>query len=137
MNYYIDYQVNEDHIDIQGIMDGLYYPFYMEDCRHKFVKEVLHFDIEEEAKKGINMVLTGYTLKFLRPLKSGDVFQVNCVLLRDQSSNAKLHLKQGIYLNNKLYTEAVFTATCVPAAGGRPFLPESIIALLAAAPDHA
>ena len=78
MNYSLDYQVNEDHIDIQGIMDGLYYPFYMEDCRHKFVKEVLHFDIEEEAKKGINMVLTGYTLKFLRPLKSGDAFQVNC-----------------------------------------------------------
>jgi len=137
MNYSLDYQVNENHIDIQGIMDGLYYPFYMEDCRHKFVKEVLHFDIEEEAKKGINMVLTGYTLKFLRPLKSGDAFQVNCVLLRDQSSNAKLHLKQGIYMNNKLYTEAVFTTTCVPAAGGRPFLPESIIALLAAAPDHA
>ncbi len=40
-------------------------------------------------------------------------------------------------MNNKLYTEAVFTATCVPAAGGRPFLPESIIALLADAPDHA
>lgn len=136
MDYRLPYEVKDEHIDIQGIMDGLYYPFYMEDCRHKFVKEVLHFDIEEEALKGINMVLTGYTLKFLRPLKAGDAFEVTCVLLRDPSSTAKLHLKQGIYLNNKLYTEAVFTATCVPAAGGRPFLPEAILEQLAEAPTH-
>lgn len=35
------YTVKEDPIDIQGIMDGLFYPFYIKDCRHDLVNNVL------------------------------------------------------------------------------------------------
>jgi len=31
-------------------------------------------------------------------------------------------------------TTAVFTGTCIPATGGRPFLPEGIAQLIAEAP---
>ena len=57
MEYAIEYTVNDKHIDVQGIMDGLYYPFYMEECRHNFAKEFLGIDLAEEAKKGVNIVL--------------------------------------------------------------------------------
>ncbi|MDI9338734.1 MAG: thioesterase family protein [Alphaproteobacteria bacterium] len=135
MIYELNYTTKEEHIDVQGIMDGLYYPFYMEDCRHKFIKEVMNFDIEHKAKEGINMVLTGYTIKFLRPLKKDDLFKVTCILLQDKAHPAKFHIKQGIYVNEKLYTEATFTATCILASGGRPFLPEDIQELLTTAPE--
>lgn len=40
------YDVNEGHIDFQEVVDGLYYPFYMEWERHAFMKEALGIDIE-------------------------------------------------------------------------------------------
>jgi acyl-CoA thioesterase FadM len=51
MEYSKTYTAKDEHIDFQNIMDGLYYPFYMEWCRHDFIKEALGFDFEEEAKK--------------------------------------------------------------------------------------
>ena len=49
MEYSKTYTAKDEHIDFQNIMDGLYYPFYMEWCRHDFIKEALGFDFEEEA----------------------------------------------------------------------------------------
>ena len=31
------YSVDEKHVDFQGVVDGLYYPFYMEWTRHAFM----------------------------------------------------------------------------------------------------
>lgn len=134
MNYSKEYTTKEEHIDVQGIMDGLYYPFYMEECRHQYIDEVLGFNLEHEAKNGVNMVLSEYTLKFLRSLKKDDSFTVTCELFRDKNDAPRLHFKQSIILNGKVTTKATFTGTCVPAAGGRPFLPESLKALIADAP---
>ncbi|WP_415327155.1 acyl-CoA thioesterase [Chryseobacterium sp. MMS23-Vi53] len=134
MKYSQEYTAKEEHIDVQGIMDGLYYPFYMEYCRHQYIDEILGFNLENEAKNGVNMVLSEYTINFLRSLKQGDVFTVTCEVFRDKNDAPKLHFKQSIILNGKVTTKAVFTGTCVPATGGRPFLPESLKALISDAP---
>ncbi|SNQ40924.1 hypothetical protein KSGM81_03877 [Klebsiella quasipneumoniae] len=44
------YEVGEDHIDFQEVVDGLYYPFYMEWARHAFMKEALGIDIEGKRR---------------------------------------------------------------------------------------
>ena len=126
MEYSKSYKVKEEHIDVQGIMDGLYYPFYMEWCRHDFIREVLGFDFELQAKEGVYMVLSEYSIQFLRSLKSGDEFSVNCTLYGDSKGLPRLHFKQSIELNKKIITKAIFTGTCVSAKGGRPYLPESL-----------
>lgn len=135
MEYSKIYQVKDEHIDVQGIMDGLYYPFYMEWCRHEFIQEVLGFDFETEAKKGIHMVLSSYSMHFLRSLKKNDVFTVTCAVYRDKSGLPKLHFRQSILMNNKSITKAVFSGTCIPATGGRPYLPPSILLHLADLPE--
>src|ERR1700733_10165636 len=58
MEFTKTYIVNDEHIDFQNIMDGLYYPFYMEYCRHDYIREALGFDFIAEAKNGVNMVLS-------------------------------------------------------------------------------
>ena len=126
MEYSKNYMVKEEHIDVQGIMDGLYYPFYMEWCRHDFIREVLGFDLEEQANNGVFMVLSQYTIKYLRSLKKDDQFIVTCALYADKAGQPRLHFKQSIIMNGKVMTTAVFTGTCIPASGGRPFLPEKI-----------
>ncbi|SFE79872.1 acyl-CoA thioester hydrolase [Chitinophaga sp. CF118] len=134
MGYVKEYTVKEEHIDVQGIMDGLFYPFYMEYCRHEFIKDVLGFSLEEEAKRGVNMVLSQYTIQFIRSLKKDDTFTVTCELFSDKSEKPQIHFEQKIILNGKIVTKAVFTGTCVPATGGRPFLPDSIKEKMKTAP---
>jgi len=136
MEFIKTYEVKDEHIDVQNIMDGLYYPFYMEYCRHAFIKEVLGFDFEEEARKGIHMVLSNYSIQFLRSLKRGDQFTLTCELYGDSKGLPKVHFKQSILLNNKVMTKGVFTGTFVPAAGGRPYLPESMLLLLKDTPVY-
>lgn len=135
MEYTKTYLTKDEHIDVQGIMDGLYYPFYMEYCRHDFIREILGFDFETEARNGIYMVLSKYTISYLRSLKKGDEFTVSCSLFKDAKGLPRLHFKQAIILNGKTMTTAVFTGTCIPATGGRPYLPESILQELSSLPE--
>lgn len=135
MEYSKTYTAKDEHIDVQNIMDGLYYPFYMEDCRHAYIKDELGFDFVAEAHNGVNMVLSKYTLQFVRSLKKGDTFIVTCSPMLDPSNRSVLHFRQTILLNNKVVTKAVFSGTCVKSTGGRPFLPENLLEKLAGAPE--
>ncbi|MDP9076751.1 MAG: thioesterase family protein [Bacteroidota bacterium] len=130
MEYIKTYIVKEEHIDVQNIMDGLYYPFYMEYCRHDYIREVLGFDLQEEAKKGFLLVLSEYKIQFIRSLKKGDEFTVSCQLLADPDALPKIHFKQEIICKGKIITKATFTGTCIPASGGRPYLPEAVKQLI-------
>ena len=134
MEFTKTYVAKDEHIDFQNIMDGLYYPFYMEWCRHDFIKEELGFDFIKEAENGVNMVLSKYTLQFVRSLKKGDEFVVTCSPMVDKANKSVLHFKQTILLNNKVVTKAVFSGTCV-GANGRPFLPENLLEKLAGMPE--
>jgi acyl-CoA thioester hydrolase len=135
MEYSRTYLVKEEHIDVQGIMDGLYYPFYMEWCRHDFIREVLGFDFETEANNGIHMVLSNYSLHFIRSLKKGDEFSVTCEVFKDKGGLPKLHFKQSILIHKKVVTKAIFSGTCVPASGGRPYLPGIVLEQLKNVPE--
>jgi len=134
MEFSKTYTVKDEHIDFQNIMDGLYYPFYMEWCRHDYIKEVLGFDFVKEAENGVNMVLSKYTLQFVRSLKKGDEFIVTCSPMLDKNNKSVLHFRQAILLNNKVVTKGVFSGTCVKA-NGRPFLPDNLLEKLAGAPE--
>jgi acyl-CoA thioester hydrolase len=134
MEYSKTYTVKDEHIDFQNIMDGLYYPFYMEYCRHDFIREVLGFDFIAESEKGVNMVLSKYTLQFVRSLKKGDEFVVTCSPMLDKNNKSVLHFRQAILLNNKVVTKAVFSGTCV-GNNGRPFLPENLTEKLVGLPE--
>jgi len=122
--YELTMQVKDEHIDFQGIVDGLYYPYYFEECRHRYVKEVCGVDIVEFAKKGLNLVLAEYTLKFKASLKKDDKIVVVCELVPIEGSRSRIGFFQQIICNDKIAAEANFIATCVPAAGGRPFIPD-------------
>lgn len=126
------YIAKEEHIDFQGIMDGLYYPFYLEDCRHAFVEDVLGYNIKKAAEEGLHLVLSQYTIRFLRSLKADDTFVVSCSAHPDASGKPQIHIKQTIKKDGKLFVAALFTATCVPAKGGRSFIPEDMAAKIAA-----
>ena len=121
--------IKDEHIDFQGIVDGLYYPFYMEKVRHDFMRDVYDIDIIQAAKEGRIYVLASYELKFKNSLKKGDQIEVTCEL--SSISNIKFGFNQKIICNGKVSAEAIFIATCIPAAGGRPFIPGEVKQALA------
>jgi len=134
MEYIKKYTAKEEHTDRLGNMEGLYYPYYLEDCRHAYIREILRFDFEEEARNGISMVLSNYNIQILRSLKGGSKFSVTCTVFRDKSASTLLHFRQTITLRGKIVTLGLFSGTCTPSNGGRSFLPPSLNSSLSRVP---
>lgn len=125
--YSKNYEVNDEHIDFQGVVDGLYFPFYMEWCRHSFMEEQVGVNLEEEAKRGNMYVLTEYNIKFKKPLKKEDNLHVTCELKKGERSS-RFNFIQKILVNDKIHAEATFSATCV--TNGKPHVPEKVKKLI-------
>ncbi|ABU75892.1 hypothetical protein ESA_00608 [Cronobacter sakazakii ATCC BAA-894] len=89
------YEVDESHIDFQGVVDGLYYPFYMEWARHAFMREALGIDIEEEFKQGRLYMVLEYSLRFRQSLKKGDTLEVTCQLEKNVKRNRSTSLSRS------------------------------------------
>jgi acyl-CoA thioester hydrolase len=96
-------------------------------CKHAYIRELLSFDFETEARNGVYMVLSNFQINFLRSLKKDDEFSVTCSVFREKNGLPKLHFEQYIFLNKKIITNTIFSGTCVPATGGRPYSPGSLL----------
>lgn len=118
------YEVDESHIDFQGVVDGLYYPFYMEWTRHAYMREALGIDIEEEFRQGKLYMVLEYSLRFRKSLQKGDNVEVTCQLERNEKRN-RVNFAQQIKVDGVVYAEATFVATCL--ANGRPSMPEAVM----------
>jgi len=122
------FEVDPDHIDFQGVVDGLYYPFYMEWTRHAFMKEALGIDIEEEFKQGKMYMVLEYSLRFRKSLMQGDQLEVTCELQKNEKRN-RVNFFQQINVGGVAYADATFVATCF--VNGRPSVPEAVAEALA------
>ena len=118
-----NYEVQPGHIDFQGVVDGLYYPFYMEWTRHAFMKEALGIDIEEEFKQGKIYMVLEYSLRFRKSLTKDDRVEVTCRLEKNEKRN-RVNFFQEIKVDGVPYAEATFVATCI--VNGRPSMPEAV-----------
>lgn len=118
-----NYSVDEKHVDFQGVVDGLYYPFYMEWTRHAFMKESMGLDLEQEFAEGRLHMILEYTLRFKKSLQKGDEMQVTCELKANEKRN-RVNFVQQILVNGTVYAEATFVATCI--SNGRPVIPDAV-----------
>lgn len=122
------YEVDEKHIDFQGVVDGLYYPFYMEWTRHAYMREALGIDIEEEFKQGKIYMVLEYSLRFRKSLVKGDKVEVTCELEKNDKRN-RVNFVQQILVDGVVYADATFVATCL--TNGRPSMPDAVVQALA------
>lgn len=122
------YDVDPNHVDFQGVVDGLYYPFYFEWARHAYMAEALGLELEEEFKQGHIHMLLEFTLKFKKSLKAEDKIVVTCQPQKNEK-RSRVNFFQQILVNDVVYAEAVFTATCL--INGRPSVPAALAELIA------
>ena len=93
------YTVDPNHVDFQGVVDGLYYPFYLEWARHAYMAEALGLNLEEEFKQGRIHMLLEYTLSFKKSLKAGDELMVTCQPVKNEK-RSRVNFFQQILVND-------------------------------------
>ncbi|PHM48726.1 acyl-CoA thioesterase [Xenorhabdus miraniensis] len=118
------YLVDEQHLDFQGVVDGLYYPFYLEWARHAFMKEALGLDLEEEFKAGRMHIILEYSLRFRKSLQKGNKMEVTCKVTKNEK-RSRINFEQQILVDGVVYADATFVATCL--VNGRPTVPEVVM----------
>jgi len=124
------FEVRDNEIDIQGIVNNSNYMIYLGHARHKFVKK-MGIDFNEFAKMGLNLVVASCNLNFKASLKPHDQFYVTCQI-KPTDSSVKFSFYQEIRLveGDKLVLTADFVATCInekaTTRAERIFVPEEI-----------
>lgn len=119
-----EYFVDDNHLDFQGVVDGLYYPFYLEWARHAFMKEALGLDLEEEFKAGRMHIILEYSLRFRKSLQKGNKMEVTCKVTKNEK-RSRINFEQQILVDGVVYADATFVATCL--VNGRPTVPEVVM----------
>ncbi len=107
----ITMKVRDYECDLQGIVNNANYQHYLEHARHEFLmsKNISFAKLHEE---GIDAVVSGITMRFKCPLKSGDEFVVKTGYVHD---GFKYVFQQDIYRKSdmKLAVRGDVDTVCV------------------------
>ncbi|MEN2399397.1 thioesterase [Flavobacterium sp. MC2016-06] len=119
MEYSKKYIVNDNHTDKEGWLDNTYYLFCMESCRYNYLKEMLDFDSDEEAKRNIYLKVYDYKIESDGILKKGDNFCVTCSVFLNSAEKQYLDFKHSVIINDKIVSVGVFSVNFIMVSADR------------------
>ena len=124
----LEFKVRDYECDMQGVVNNGVYQNYLEHARHEFLLS-RGIDFASVTADGINMVVIRAELDYLKPLTSGDEFEVRSRVVR--LSRLRFAFQQNIFrlADEQQMLRAVITATSVKQ-NGRPFFPEFLSNLI-------
>lgn len=126
--FQIELAVRDYECDMQGVVNNAVYQNYLEHARHEYLKS-RGLDFARLTAEGIIVVVVRAELDYLDSLRSGDSFHVSVNTYR--ASRLRLGFRQQIThaASGKVLMRATILTTAVNERG-RPWLPESLLALL-------
>lgn len=124
------FEVRDNEIDIQGIVNNANYMIYLAHARHKYVHGI-GIDFAEYAKNGKNLVVLSCSLNFKQSLRSNDKFYVTCKIIpTDSPIRFAFYQEIRFTENDKLALTGEFVATCInekaTSRAERIYIPEDI-----------
>ncbi len=121
-------KVRDYECDMQAVVNNGIYQNYLEHARHEFLLSK-GIDFARVTAEGINLVVIRAELDYLKPLSSGDEFEVRSTVQR--LSRLKFAFMQNIYRvpDETQMLRGQIIATSVNQ-NGRPFLPEFLNSLI-------
>jgi len=128
------FEVRDNEIDIQGIVNNTNYMVYLAHARHKYIN-ALGINFSDYAAQGLNLVLLSCNLTFKQSLRPDDTFYVTCEV-KPTDSPIRFAFYQEIRLSNtdQLIAKAELMATCVnehaKTRAERIFIPDDVKRLL-------
>lgn len=108
--YEMPMRVRDYEVDCQGIVNNANYLHYMEHTRHEFCR-MSGCSFAEMHLRGIDPVLRGVNIEYLRPLGLGQDF-LSCINLKREG--ARFVFEQDIYAmpSGELATTAQVSVVC-------------------------
>lgn len=116
----LSFEVRDYECDMQGIVNHAVYLHYNEHARHVFMA-TLGISFKELTENKIYVVAKNLEVNYLKPLRSGDKFEVITEFSR--ISKLKFCFKQFIQMQNIICLESNLIAVILNA-NFKPFLPD-------------
>lgn len=127
MNIYkIEFEVRDNEIDMQGVVNNANYYIYLAHTRHKFLKEIgISFSKMSDEKQ--YLFLASSTIEFKKPLKAEDKFYVTCKLIPEGTVRFAFEQEIRKLHDDVLVAKSHNVGVCIDGNNGnRPYLPEII-----------
>ncbi|MDF2866968.1 MAG: 4-hydroxybenzoyl-CoA thioesterase [Gammaproteobacteria bacterium] len=124
--YKLEFEVRDNELDAQSIVNNANYMIYMAHARHKFLHEI-GINFAEMTEKKQYLLLLKTTLEYKKSLRANDIFYVTCKLIPE--GKIRFAFEQEIRLKNtdELIAKALNIGVCIDGNNrNRPYVPEPI-----------
>jgi acyl-CoA thioester hydrolase len=120
------FEVRDNEIDIQGVVNNSNYYVYFAHARHKYAKKIgISFSKMAEAKQLLFLVES--RIEFKKALKSEDEFYVSCELKPEGASRFAFEQEIRKVQGNVLVAKAYNICVCIDGNNrNRPYIPDLI-----------
>lgn len=121
-----NFEVRDNELDAQGVVNNANYFIYMAHARHKFA-ESINLNFVEMAKKNQNLFLINSNIEFKYSLKTGDKFLVETTLIPE--GKVRFAFKQIIKkIDGTVVAKGFNICACIDENNRRrPYIPSEII----------
>ena len=126
MDYKIEFEVRDNEVDIQGVVNNANYYIYMAHSRHKFLQDVLKVDFIEMAKANFNLFLISSQIEFKKPLLPNEKFYVTCKLIPEGKIRFAFEQEIKLSSNDLLIAKGLNIGVCMDVNKNRPCIPDAI-----------
>jgi acyl-CoA thioester hydrolase len=120
------FEVRDNEVDIQGVVNNANYFIYLAHSRHKFLHEKLKINFIEMAKKNLNLFLVETNLQFKKALLPNDNFYVTCNIKPEGKIRFAFEQEIRLVEGDVLIASAKNIGVCMDGNRNRPVVPEQI-----------
>lgn len=125
----IDFEVRDNEIDQQGVVNNSHYHIYLGHARHKYLKHI-GISFGEMAEQKQYLLLISTNVEFKKPLRAEDHFFVTCKMVPHES--LRVGFEQEIRRLDEsgkeiLIVKSYNVGICIDGNNrNRPYIPELI-----------
>lgn len=119
------FQVRDNEVDIQGVVNNANYFIYFAHARHTYL-QTIGINFAEMALQNQLLFLTSSNIEFKKPLKPNDKFYVTCKIVLE--GKVRIGFEQEVRLidTDELMVKALNIGVCINGATKRPYIPDAI-----------
>jgi acyl-CoA thioester hydrolase len=124
--YKLEFEVRDNELDVQGIVNNANYFIYLAHTRHKFLKEIgISFSEWSEEKQ--YLLLVSSNIEFKKSLRAEDKFYVTCSLVPEGTLRFGFEQEIRKSLDDVLIVKSYNIGACLDGKNrNRPYIPEII-----------
>ncbi|MEK6733761.1 MAG: acyl-CoA thioesterase [Pseudomonadota bacterium] len=126
MSFKVEFEVRDNEIDIQGVVNNANYFIYFAHTRHKFLEKILKINFIEMAKANHNLFLISSNIEFKKALLPNQKFYVTCSIAPEGKIRFAFEQEIRLCSDDSLIAKGLNIGVCMDGNRNRPIIPEAI-----------